>query len=236
MWRRSFRQTRSFRRKCVLLYPHPQNFRTALPASGKRIPSQVQTKLVPCHRTQFLLAKGRYATLGDVGVPCFSGGKPKHEGIRFIDLFRIERSRIGREALWGSSVFGRLVSCSCGRHEACQLACVRNDATRSRHVSARALFREGFVRICLRCSAGMAKSVGFPEPLHLPESEKSRPANFNGEDRLEGNLKRADVPHFSIYTLRHVFCTRLSTVAPDAVVQRAMRHTSPETKRIYNWV
>jgi integrase len=46
-------------------------------------------------------------------------------------------------------------------------------------------------------------------------------------------LKRAGVPHFSIYTLRHVFCTRLSAVAPDAVVQRAMRHTSPETKRIY---
>jgi integrase len=46
-------------------------------------------------------------------------------------------------------------------------------------------------------------------------------------------LKRAGVPHFSIYTLRHVFCTRLSAVAPDAVLQRAMRHTSPETKRIY---
>jgi integrase len=41
------------------------------------------------------------------------------------------------------------------------------------------------------------------------------------------------VPHFPIYTLRHVFCTRLSEVAPDAVVQRAMRHTSPETKRRY---
>jgi hypothetical protein len=31
----------------------------------------------------------------------------------------------------------------------------------------------------------------------------------------------------------HVFCTRLSEFAPDAVVQRAMRHTSPETKRRY---
>ena len=38
---------------------------------------------------------------------------------------------------------------------------------------------------------------------------------------------------FPIYNLRHVFCTRLSEVAPDAVVQRAMRHTSPETKRHY---
>jgi integrase len=41
------------------------------------------------------------------------------------------------------------------------------------------------------------------------------------------------VPYFPIYDLRHVFCTRLSWVAPDAVVQRAMRHSSPETKRRY---
>ena len=46
-------------------------------------------------------------------------------------------------------------------------------------------------------------------------------------------LKNAGVPYFPIYTLRHVFCTRLSWVAPDAVVQRAMRHSSPETKRHY---
>lgn len=46
-------------------------------------------------------------------------------------------------------------------------------------------------------------------------------------------LKRAGVPYFPIYNLRHVFCTRLSWVAPDAVVQRAMRHSSPETKRHY---
>jgi hypothetical protein len=32
-------------------------------------------------------------------------------------------------------------------------------------------------------------------------------------------LKRAGVPAFPIYNLRHVFCTRLSEVAPDAVVQ-----------------
>ena len=46
-------------------------------------------------------------------------------------------------------------------------------------------------------------------------------------------LRRAGVPYFPIYTLRHVFSTRLSEFAPDAVVQRAMRHTSPETKRHY---
>src|SRR5207253_10699023 len=46
-------------------------------------------------------------------------------------------------------------------------------------------------------------------------------------------LNNAGVPYFPIYNLRHVFCTRLSWVAPDAVVQRAMRHSSPETKRHY---
>lgn len=46
-------------------------------------------------------------------------------------------------------------------------------------------------------------------------------------------LEKAAVPYFPIYNLRHVFCTRLSWVAPDAVVQRAMRHASPETKRHY---
>jgi len=44
-------------------------------------------------------------------------------------------------------------------------------------------------------------------------------------------LKRAGVTAFPIYNLRHLFCTRLSEVAPDAVVQRAKRHISPERKR-----
>jgi len=46
-------------------------------------------------------------------------------------------------------------------------------------------------------------------------------------------LDKAGISYFPIYNLRHVFCTRLSWVAPDAVVQRAMRHSSPETKRHY---
>jgi len=41
------------------------------------------------------------------------------------------------------------------------------------------------------------------------------------------------VAPFPLYNLRDVFCTRLSEVAADAVVQRFMRHTSPETKRRY---
>ena len=39
--------------------------------------------------------------------------------------------------------------------------------------------------------------------------------------------------YFPIYNLCHVFCTRLSWVAPDAVVQRPIRHSSPKTKRHY---
>ena len=46
-------------------------------------------------------------------------------------------------------------------------------------------------------------------------------------------LKKAGVTYFPIIHLRHVFCTRLSWVAPDTVVQRAMRHASPETKQRY---
>jgi hypothetical protein len=38
-------------------------------------------------------------------------------------------------------------------------------------------------------------------------------------------LTKADVPYSPIYSLRHVFCTRLSWVEPDAIVQRAMRHS-----------
>jgi len=40
---------------------------------------------------------------------------------------------------------------------------------------------------------------------------------------------------FLIYNLHHMFCTRLSEVAADAVVRRAMPHPSLETKRRYQW-
>jgi len=75
----------------------------------------------------------------------------------------------------------------------------------------------------------------------LPHRTREKVRNWCNADRpistvktaWKGVLKRAGVPHFPIYTLRHVFCTRLSQVAPDAVVQRAMRHTRPESKRRY---
>lgn len=74
---------------------------------------------------------------------------------------------------------------------------------------------------------GSNSTFVFPSP-RLPD----RPIS-TVKTAWKATLKRAGVPYFPIYNLRHVFCTRLSGVAPDAVVQRAMRHTSPETKRHY---
>ena len=75
--------------------------------------------------------------------------------------------------------------------------------------------------------AGTQESIGFPS-RHLPDQPIS-----TVKTAWKATLRRAGVPHFLIYNLRHVFCTRLSGVAADAVVQRATRHTSPETKRRY---
>jgi integrase len=77
------------------------------------------------------------------------------------------------------------------------------------------------------------KVLGIQSPYIFPSPKNPDRPISTVKTAWKGTLKRAGVPHFPIYTLRHVFCTRLSAVAPDAVVQRAMRHTSPETKRIY---
>jgi integrase len=74
---------------------------------------------------------------------------------------------------------------------------------------------------------GSGSTYVFPSPI-FPD----RPIS-TVKTAWRATLRRAGVPQFPLYTLRHVFCTRLSEVAPDAVVQRAMRHTSPETKRRY---
>jgi integrase len=74
---------------------------------------------------------------------------------------------------------------------------------------------------------GASSPYLFPSPIR-----PNRPIS-TVKTAWKTTLRRAGVPHFQIYNLRHVFCTRLSEVAPDAVVQRAMRHTSPETKRRY---
>lgn len=74
---------------------------------------------------------------------------------------------------------------------------------------------------------GSASPYLFPSPIH-----PDRPLS-TVKTAWKATLRRAGVPAFPLYNLRHVFCTRLSEVAPDAVVQHGMRHTSPETKRRY---
>jgi integrase len=77
------------------------------------------------------------------------------------------------------------------------------------------------------------KEQGGKSPFLFPSPVKSDQPITTVKTAWKTTLKNAGVAHFPIYHLRHVFCTRLSWVAPDAVVQRAMRHSSPETKRHY---
>jgi hypothetical protein len=85
----------------------------------------------------------------------------------------------------------------------------------------------------LRASSRMEKRTRTEKPISLSQSARLEQANGSVKKAWRTTLKRAGVSYFPIYNLRHVFCTRLSWVAPDAVVQRAMRHSSPETKRVY---
>jgi len=77
------------------------------------------------------------------------------------------------------------------------------------------------------------KSQGDGSPYLFPSPHSADKPIQSVRRAWRTALKNAKVPYFPIYNLRHVFCTRLSWVAPDAVVQRAMRHSSPETKRHY---
>jgi len=77
------------------------------------------------------------------------------------------------------------------------------------------------------------KEQGGKSPFLFPSPVKPDQPITTVKTAWKTTLKNAGVAHFPIYHLRHVFCTRLSWVAPDAVVQRAMRHSSPETKRHY---
>lgn len=75
--------------------------------------------------------------------------------------------------------------------------------------------------------------TGSPSPFVFPSPWDSNKPIRSVKTAWHRTLERAGVPYFPIYQLRHAFCTRLSKVAPDAVVQKAMRHSSPETKRFY---
>lgn len=77
------------------------------------------------------------------------------------------------------------------------------------------------------------KEQGSENPFVFPSPKTPGKPICSVKHAWRTTLKNAGVPYFPIYNLRHVFCTRLSWVAPDAVVQRAMRHSSPETKRHY---
>jgi integrase len=77
------------------------------------------------------------------------------------------------------------------------------------------------------------KEQGGTSPFLFPSPIKPDQPITSVKRAWKTTLKNAQVPYFPIYHLRRVFCTRLSWVAPDAVVQRAMRHSSPETKRHY---
>jgi integrase len=74
---------------------------------------------------------------------------------------------------------------------------------------------------------------GSAEPVSLPSpKDQSKPLR-SVKTAWRNTLRRAGIPYFPIYQLRHGFCTRVSKVAADGVIQKAMRHSSPETKRIY---
>ncbi|HEY6249182.1 MAG TPA: site-specific integrase [Candidatus Angelobacter sp.] len=77
------------------------------------------------------------------------------------------------------------------------------------------------------------KQQGSKSPFVFPSPQDPERPIGSVKCAWKTTLKNAGVPYFPIYNLRHVFCTRLSWVAPDAVVQHAMRHSSPETKRRY---
>jgi integrase len=77
------------------------------------------------------------------------------------------------------------------------------------------------------------KEQGSKSPFLFPSPVTPNKPIRSVKTAWKTTLKNSNVAHFPIYNLRHVFCTRLSWVAPDAIVQRAMRHSSPETKRHY---
>lgn len=77
------------------------------------------------------------------------------------------------------------------------------------------------------------KEQGSDSPFVFPSPRLPGKPIRSVKHAWQTTLRNAGVSYFPIYNLRHVFCTRLSWVAPDAVVQRAMRHSSPETKRHY---
>jgi hypothetical protein len=78
---------------------------------------------------------------------------------------------------------------------------------------------------------GWTKEQGGKGPFLFPSPVKPDQLITTVKTAWKTTLKNAGAAHFPIYHLSHVSCIRLSWVAPDPVAQRAMRHSSPETKR-----
>lgn len=57
------------------------------------------------------------------------------------------------------------------------------------------------------------------------------PKSSRNASKSQISRVQVDVSYFLIDKLRRVFCTRFRWVAPDAVMQRTMQHSSPEKKR-----
>jgi integrase len=89
------------------------------------------------------------------------------------------------------------------------------------------------LQIAYRVLRKWKEESGLDSPYIFPSPQTPGWPIGSVKTTWKATLRRAGVPHFPIYDLRHAFCTRLSWVAPDAIIQRAMRHTSPETKRRY---
>ncbi len=85
--------------------------------------------------------------------------------------------------------------------------------------------------VCVLCK--WKEESKSDSPFIFPSPRKPGQPIRSVKTAWRATLIRAGVPHFPIYNLRQAFCARLSWVAPDAVIERAMRHTSPGTKRVY---
>jgi hypothetical protein len=88
--------------------------------------------------------------------------------------------------------------------------------------------RFGFSR-----SAEMERAIPFGFAVRLSESAKTGSPSRQREDHLAFDLEASRSAALSDLQPAARFLHKAKWVAPDAVIERAMRHTNPETKRIY---
>lgn len=90
----------------------------------------------------------------------------------------------------------------------------------------------------LACQALRALDGGatVDDSLPVSQSRESPQTHWKRQAGVADDAQEGWWPYFPIIQLRHVFCTRLSWVAPDTAVQRAMRYASPEASNATNWL